>query len=61
VALTQTSAIAEAMLRQLPPGISAHSFVLDSPDALEQGEQVNVTAQILESKSNAQGSQNLKQ
>jgi membrane fusion protein (multidrug efflux system) len=37
------------------------NIVINPPDALEQGEQVNVTAQAPEGKSNAQGSQNPKQ
>jgi RND family efflux transporter MFP subunit len=37
------------------------NIVINPPDALEQGEQVNVTAQTPEGKSNAQGSQNPKQ
>jgi membrane fusion protein (multidrug efflux system) len=37
------------------------NIVINPPDALDQGEQVNVTAQTPEGKSNAQGSQNPKQ
>jgi multidrug efflux pump subunit AcrA (membrane-fusion protein) len=36
------------------------NIVINPPDALEQGEQVNVTAQTPEGKSNAPGSQNPK-